>query len=351
MAKKNAHKSEEIMLIPFLDILCSLIGVLALIIVVLVVAQTQRIKGRTPEELQRAQEHLKLLKLKQEYEIKYAGLAEKLEMLKRLEEEHKIKKEESDKLKNLLTNADSIKEKNKAASNSMQVELDRLMTEIRGLAGQEPDLKKKVAELLAAFEKIKPPEKKDPAVRINPAGSGMGGGTVVFFIDAAGDKLTFFWNPKEKYTVSSVPEVIVADGPFNAFLQAVKAIPQSKLIFLLRDDGMRSYNLGAGWAQSQYGFKVEQMGKMLVPGRGDLDLQLFGKLLGTLPDPPPPRTAPPASPTPAPPAPPPPNPAAPKPPAPMPAPGKPVPTPAANAPAPPASPSPAAPATPAPPKK
>ena len=40
-----------LMLIPFLDILCSLIGVLVLIIVVLVVAQTQRIRGRTQEEV------------------------------------------------------------------------------------------------------------------------------------------------------------------------------------------------------------------------------------------------------------------------------------------------------------
>ena len=49
-------------MIPFLDILCSLIGVLVLIIVVLVIAQTQRINGRTREDVQRAEEHLRLLK-------------------------------------------------------------------------------------------------------------------------------------------------------------------------------------------------------------------------------------------------------------------------------------------------
>ena len=37
MVRRNKHKSEELMLIPFLDILCSLIGVLVLIIVVLLV--------------------------------------------------------------------------------------------------------------------------------------------------------------------------------------------------------------------------------------------------------------------------------------------------------------------------
>jgi hypothetical protein len=52
MVKRPKHRSDELMLIPFLDILCSLIGVLVLIIVVLVVAQTQRINGRTPEEIE-----------------------------------------------------------------------------------------------------------------------------------------------------------------------------------------------------------------------------------------------------------------------------------------------------------
>jgi biopolymer transport protein ExbD len=66
MHKRTHRRSDEIMLIPFLDILCSLIGVLVLIIVVLCVAQTQKIRGRTPEELTRAQEHQKTLKQKKE---------------------------------------------------------------------------------------------------------------------------------------------------------------------------------------------------------------------------------------------------------------------------------------------
>lgn len=163
------------MLIPFLDILCSLIGVLALIIVVLVVAQTQRISGRTPEEIQRAQDHLRMLKQKQESQIKYAGLDEKLAMLAKLEEELKAKKEQSEKVKDLLTNGEAIKEKNKSEASSLQAQLDNLLTEIRGLTGQEPGLKQKIAELLAALAKLKPPEKKDATIQINPMRSGLGG--------------------------------------------------------------------------------------------------------------------------------------------------------------------------------
>ncbi len=285
------------MLIPFLDILCSLIGVLVLIIVVLVVAQTQRINGRSPEEIERAKEHLRLLKLQQENTQKYAGITEKVAALKELQDKKEEKTKQTEKIKDLLTNAESMKEQNKSSATKLQAELENILREIRGFTEQEPDLRKKVTDLLAALAKIQPPEgKRDPSVTVNPAGSGIAPGTSVFFIDASGDKLTYFWNEKEKSTVSAVPDVIVSDANFNAFLEAVKKIPQAKLIFLLRDDGMRSYNLGAGWAQSKLGFRVDQMGKLPVPGSGALDFKLFGKLAGALQAPPEALAPPPGAP-------------------------------------------------------
>ena len=326
------------MLIPFLDILCSLIGVLVLIIVVLVVAQTQRINGRTKEEVQRAGEHLKLLKLQKENTLKYANLTEELEKLQKLEEEKKAKQAAADKLKDQMTNSGAKKEENMASAAKLQKELENLIVEIRGLTDQEPDLKKKMEELLAEIAKVQPPDKKDPSVMINPMGSGLAAGSAVFFVDATGDKMTYFWNEKQSTVVSSVPEVIVADTAFNMFLDSVKKVPQSKLIFLIRDDGMRSYNLGAGWAQSKHGYRVDQIGKLPVPGQGMLDMKIFAqnKLLGSLPVPPEAAAAAPATPAPAPGAPamppkpgaPPIQPAAPAP-TPPPAPGAPAPAPAA----------------------
>jgi hypothetical protein len=297
MVRRPKHRSEELMLIPFLDILCSLIGVLVLIIVVLVVAQTQRINGRSPEEIERAKEHLRLLKLQQENTQKYAGITEKVAALKELQDKKEEKTKQTEKIKDLLTNAESMKEQNKSSATKLQAELENILREIRGFTEQEPDLRKKVTDLLAALAKIQPPEgKRDPSVTVNPAGSGIAPGTSVFFIDASGDKLTYFWNEKEKSTVSAVPDVIVSDANFNAFLEAVKKIPQAKLIFLLRDDGMRSYNLGAGWAQSKLGFRVDQMGKLPVPGSGALDFKLFGKLAGALQAPPEALAPPPGAP-------------------------------------------------------
>jgi Skp family chaperone for outer membrane proteins len=307
---------------------------LVLIIVVLMVAQMQRVKGRPVEEVERAVEHQKLLKKKDENEKKFAGLEQILEELKKLEEDKKDKDKKTEDLKELLTMSSEKKEKNKKSSEDLNKKIEALKQEIQGFTAEEPNLKKRVEELLAAIDKLKPPENKDPKVVVNPGGSGLGAGTQVFFVDARGENLVYFWNENERYSVAAIPEVIVNDETFNAFLDSVKNVPQSKVIFLVRADGMRSYNLGAGWAQSKHGYKVEQIGKLPVPGSGDLDMKLFGKLSGTVPKKAPEGSVPYDGK---------PKPPAPAPGAPAPAPGAPATTPPTGAPAP-------APAAPNPPK-
>ena len=257
-----------------------------------------------------------MLKLKKENTQKYAGITEKVEALKELQEKKEEKTKQAEKIKDLLTNSESMKEQNKSSASKLQSELENILREIRGFTEQEPTLRRKIVELLADLAKLQPPDTKtDPTVTVNPAGSGLAAGTSVFFIDAAGDKLTYFWNEKDKSTVSAVPDVIVADTHFNNFLESVKKIPQAKIIFLMRSDGMRSYNLGAGWAQSKFGFRVDQIGKLPVPGSGNLDFKLFGKLAGAI-QAPPEALVPPAAPSGAPPK---------MPAAPAPAPGTPPP--------------------------
>lgn len=301
-------------MVPFLDILCSLIGVLVLIIVVLVVAQTQRINGRTPEELHRAQEYIRMQQMLKDNTSKFSNLAEKLEKLAKVQAENRAKKEAAEKLGAMLSDAELNREKNQEAAQKYKLELENLLIEIRGLTAQEPELRKKMGELEEAIKKLQGPVNKERSVVVNPQGAGLAAGSAIFFVDASGDKLTYYWNEKDKAVVSAVPEVIVADAGFNAFLDAVKRYPQSKIIFLMREDGMRSYNLAAGWAQANYGYPVGQIGKLPIPGRGELDMKLFGKLIGNLPAPAIAPTAP-AMPAPAMPAP------------AMPAPGVPAPAP------------------------
>ncbi len=310
MVKRRHRRSDEIMLIPFLDILCSLIGVLVLIIVVLVVAQTQKINGRTPEELERAQNHLKLLKQLKEDERINSTLTEKVTALDKLHEQAKSQEERLAKIRKLLATSTADRERNQQVSQNMLKELDNLVLELGGLTRQEAPLKKEIADMIVEIKKRQPVPQKLPPVVVQPGGSGLAKGTKIFFVEASAGKLSFYWDEKTKGIVSAVPDVIAADAAFNAYLKAVITLPQSKIIFLLRDDGMGAYNLGAGWAQATYGYRVDQIGKLPIPGRGEIDLRMFAEFLGTLPPPPamkkpePPPTAPPLKTPPIPPAPP-----------------------------------------------
>lgn len=274
------------MLIPFLDILCSLIGVLVLIIVVLCVAQTQKINGRTPEELERAQEYQKLLKQEKENERINALLKDKVEKLEKLQTETQQKQTEAAKLRKLLDTSSADRAKNKEVSENLMKELDNLLVEIKGLSEQVPPLKKQIADLQAEILKRKPPALKGPPVMVQPGGSGLAKGSKVFFIEASGGRLTMYWDEKTKNVVAASPDIVATDVALNAYLKAVAAVPQSKIIFLMRDDGMGSYNLGAGWAQATYGYKVDQIGKLPIPGRGEIDLKMFKEFLGAIPQPP-----------------------------------------------------------------
>lgn len=252
MVRRTHKRSDEIMLIPFLDILCSLIGVLVLIIVVLCVAQTQKIQGRTPEEIGRAEEYQKMLKLQKENSKTNELLKEKVEKLEKLQAETKLKEDQAAKLRKLLDTSVADREKNQQMSQNLMKELDNALIEVKALAEQVAPLQKQIAELTAEIKKRKPPAIKGPPVVVQPGGSGLAKGTKVFFVEASAGRLTFYWDEKTKGVVSSAGDVLAVDVAFNAFLKAVHAVPQSKIIFLLRDDGMGAFNAGAGWAQATY---------------------------------------------------------------------------------------------------
>jgi len=270
------------MLIPFLDILCSLIGVLVLIIVVLAVAQTKKANGRTRDQLKIAEEFQQLQKKEKESDSLSQDLKRKIEELEQLKKDLAEKEDRVAMLRKLLGTAKDLK----TVSQTLIKELDNLIVELGGLDTHAVELKKEITALMAELAKRKSPVSKEFPVVINPAGSGLAQGTKVFFVEASGGRLTMFWDEKNKTVVSAAPDVIATDVAFNAFLKALSAVPQSKIFFLLRDDGMGAYYNGAGWAQQTYGFKVEQIGKLPAPGRGDIDLRMFKDYAGTLTPPP-----------------------------------------------------------------
>jgi biopolymer transport protein ExbD len=292
MAKRRPAAKDEILLIPFLDILCSLIGVLVLIIVVMCVSMTQQTEGRTQEEVDDAQEAKRLRKEITETKKQEIVVNEKLATLDELKKQIEERQQRFIKLRKLQSTSKEILETNQKLSQQMQKELDDLLLELDGLKKQQTESKSEIDKLMAEIKARQVPEdKKVPPVVVQPSGGGMAADTKVFFVEATAGRLKILsaWG-KDDYPLSSTAEVVLADVVYNHFLTEVAKIPNALVLFLIRDDGQAAFNNGAGRADNDYKVRI---GKLPIPGRGVLDLAMFDKFRGKITPPP---AAPPAAP-------------------------------------------------------
>ncbi len=285
MAKRRHAAKDEILLVPFLDILCSLIGVLVLIIVVLCVSMTEQTDGRPEAEVEMAQEAKKLRKIIEEQKKAEIIIQEKIATLDEIKRQLEEKQQRFIKLRKLRDTSKDIIESNQKLSQQMQKELDDLLVEIDGLVIQQTESQKAIAALQAELkERQVPPDKKIPPVVVQPGGSSIAEGTSVFFIEASAGALKVLgaWGA-EDYRLSATAEVVVADAAYNHFLTEAAKLPKALLLFLVREDGAAAFNNGAGRAEGDYKLRVS---KLPVPGRGVLDLKMFEKFRGKVPPPP-----------------------------------------------------------------
>jgi uncharacterized protein YlxW (UPF0749 family) len=273
MARRHKAKQEELLLIPFLDILCSLIGVLCLIIVALCVAQTMRAKGITVKQFELAEKHQKLRKeektlQQQENELsKEVGkiVKEKIEIEEKEKEQKELKKvlenskettvknvEEQEKLKRMIADLKAESEEAKKKSQPLQDEIKRLQ------------------ETLEAKQKGQD-EKKAPKLIVKPSGSGLTGNNY-FFAEAFPNELILHLGPTQS---KKVPIANIAENPdYKNFLGQIKNVQGAILVFLIRQGGQRSYNSAGGVAETL--FKVNTT-KLPMPSGGEADISAFGK--------------------------------------------------------------------------
>lgn len=283
MAQRRASSDSEVSLFPFLSILACLIGALVLIIVVLVVAQAGKAEGRTAEEIRMAQDYQKMQKELEERKELDIVLKEKMAELEKLQEEVKEKEQRYIKLRKLLDSSKEIKEQNMQISQQLQKELDSLLVEIDGLKKQQTEAKAEIEKLMAEIkERQVSPDKKVPPVVVQPSGSGMGEKTKVYFVECSAGALKILGAWGEDYRLGATAEIVVADAAYNHFLFEVAKDKNSLILFLIRDDGQGPFNNGAGRASNDYKIRI---GKLPIPGRGQLDLALFEKYRGKI-DPP-----------------------------------------------------------------
>ena len=207
MAKRRHAAKDEILMVPFLDILCSLIGVLVLIIVVLTVSQVQQTEGRTEEELERSKKYQELKKLQKVKDVDSKKTKDLLVELQKLQEEQREKEERMAKIRKLLSTSADVMKQNETMGQTLVKELDNLLLEIEGLRTQIKESTAEVAALAAELkEKQIPPDKKPPPVVVQPSGSGSSNDKL-FFIEASGAKLVFKVGDKQE-TVAATEATI-----------------------------------------------------------------------------------------------------------------------------------------------
>lgn len=280
MAQRRESSGDEVSLFPFLSILACLIGALVLIIVVLVIAQAGKAEGRSPDEIRMAQEYQRMKKEIEERKLLDASLKQKLAELEKLQQEAEDRQQRYVKLRKLLDSSKEVQEQNRQISQQLQKELDDLLTEIDGIKRQQAETKKEIELLMAELKKRQvPPDKKVPPVVVQPSGSGMADTTKVYFVECSSGSLKVLGAWGEDYRLGSTASIVVADASYNHFLAEVAKDPNSLILFLIRDDGQASFNNGAGRAESDYKIRI---GKLPIPGRGQLDLALFEKYRGKI---------------------------------------------------------------------
>ncbi len=273
MVKRRKGSQGEVMLIPFLDILCSLIGILILIIVVLCVANTQQSKGRTPEEVATARKFAELSEQKKSVETDSITLTSKTAELEALKKDSIEKQSRLIELKKRLNLTGEEATANKAEAAKVQKQIEDLLAQIEALVRQLPPIQKEIEELnkQLAIRNKKPDEKPVPVV-IQSSGTGLGGQKKLFFVETSNGSITLRKGLTDKQNIGT--GTLATDQSYNDFLTLVKSTPNAILIFLIRPDGAASYDLAAGLAQSKNEILT---GKLPIPGSGEVDLKMFYK--------------------------------------------------------------------------
>jgi seryl-tRNA synthetase len=253
---------DAVSLFPFLDIMASLIGILVLLITAVTLAQISRNVEDTADARSAAQAQLRV----QQYRLASRDLAadqrerERLEeLLRQIQELQQQRDETAAELQRLENEQqrreDRVEQQEAIARYQQQIEQarERLQT-----------LHDQRAELLEELEELQ--RVPDPDVRIVPSGTGYD--LVPTFIECTADSLVLHDGPD---AVRIAVRGLADNAVFQQLLDDVKSQPKGTVIFLIRPEGVATYNIARNIARRQY----VTNGKLAVAGEGKLDLNLF----------------------------------------------------------------------------
>ena len=258
MAKRRRKEEQVVSLFPFLSILACLIGVLTLMITALALGQMdqgviqrakdyQAVKAKIEED---KKETVDVKDLVAKADAIREQIKRALDELKRLQAQKKQ-----------VENKDDANIKLLAESNRLRNRIEELQPELKKLQ----KLLKKLQEELRQ-RKDRPTESE---VHIQPGGSGVN--LTPHFVECTPQGIVIH----EGAEPTSVRRADLRNSQlFKKLLEQVAAKAKTdRIVFLLRSDGVASYNT----ARSVARIERAPNGKLAVVGQGKIDLSLFQK--------------------------------------------------------------------------
>ncbi len=275
MAKKQSVE-DSVSLFPFLSILACVIGILVLMIASITLSQIGKDEpapSDNPAAAKKAAEEAK--QRVEQYKAARATIQVDRKQLKELQQAADRSKAVRSVLQEARAEFQALQAQHKPSADERrraeeellkhQAELERLAAEIARLEQQLKPLQDQQDKLKVELEKRKaPPE--EAQVRILPSGSGVDLNAT--FVECAAASVVLYDGPEP---VRIPTGQLAGSAEYRRLLDKVKQTEKGTVIFLVRPDGVGSYNAARNLARGSY----VTNGKLAIAGQGKLDLSKF----------------------------------------------------------------------------
>ncbi len=267
MARRRRSEADDISLFPFLSVLASIIGVLTLLISAMALAQMDNETVARAEQYEKVR--LALMACKQEIaELRKRVGDEGINASDQLDEKQRDLAKAQLRLQDLMRQLEQISQAGQGPKPTMKVPKYDAAAQRESIAEMQQE-RKQLREQIAQLEKEAEDRKKPPKeanVSILPGGSGLGFEPV--FVECAAASIVLHTSkPPQRIRRAD----LATKDAFVKLLDQVAASQNRTVIFLIRDDGLATYNTARSLADAH----EARHGKLPVVGQGRLDLSYF----------------------------------------------------------------------------
>jgi multidrug efflux pump subunit AcrA (membrane-fusion protein) len=275
MAVRKSNIDDTVSLFSFLDIMACLIGILVLMIVIVTLSQISQPQADSSEtEQQQEQALAEARERAEQYRAARQQITADLrrqEQLTQLIREAEAVKEQLTSTREVVNQLDAqqaaaLRQQSTTSEQAaqLQAEIDRLQTQTQQATQRQQELQQQIAELRKELAEREQPQEAE--VKIQPSGSGLNFNAV--FVECAATSIVLHDGPQPL----RIPRgEITTRSEFRRLMDKVKQDPQGNMVFLVRPDGVATYNVARNFVRSNY----VKNGKLAIAGQGPIDLSLF----------------------------------------------------------------------------